>query len=91
MNKGIEIILVLVLLAFSFFAGVKYSNAVKTHAGWLFEPREEEVELPDLSGENGSEVGSEVEAPADAEVPAQDSTPMDSIETKPAAAPNATR
>jgi hypothetical protein len=53
MVKTIELVVVAVLLAFSFFAGVKYSESVKEHAGWLFEVREveEEVELPDLSGE----------------------------------------
>lgn len=52
MLKLIELIVVLTLLVFSFFAGVKYSNSVKNHASWLFETKEEEVELPDLSNEN---------------------------------------
>lgn len=48
-TKKLELALVLFLIIFSFFAGVSYSEAVKDHAGWLFEPKEEEVELPDLS------------------------------------------
>lgn len=52
MNKTIALIITATLLIFAFFAGVKYSNSVKNHASWLFEPKEEEVELPDLSQEN---------------------------------------
>ena len=51
MTKVIEIIIVLTLLVFSFVAGVKYSDSVRSHASWLFEAKEEEVELPDLSNE----------------------------------------
>ncbi len=50
-TKKIELALVLFLLVFAFFAGVSYSDAIKNHASWLFEPKEEEVELPDLSNE----------------------------------------
>ena len=56
MVKAIEVIVVLTLLVFSFFAGVKYSDSIKNHASWLFEAKEEEVELPDLSNENGAEI-----------------------------------
>lgn len=55
MTKKIELIVVLFLLTFAFFAGVSYSDAIKHHAGWLFEPKEEEVELPDLSKEGSSD------------------------------------
>jgi hypothetical protein len=51
MTKVIEIIVALTLLVFSFIAGVKYSDSVRRHASWLFEAKEEEVELPDLSSE----------------------------------------
>lgn len=58
MTKLIEVIVVLALLLFSFFLGVRYSDKVKEHASWMFEAKEEEVELPDLSGgASGSEYG----------------------------------
>lgn len=56
MVKLVEAIVVLTLLVFSFFIGVKYSESVKSHASWLFESKEEEVELPDLLNENNSEI-----------------------------------
>ncbi|OFW81174.1 MAG: hypothetical protein A2887_01490 [Alphaproteobacteria bacterium RIFCSPLOWO2_01_FULL_40_26] len=57
MIKTIELIVIITLLIFAFFAGVKYSDSVKSHASWLFETRdEEEVELPDLSNENNVEI-----------------------------------
>ncbi len=56
-TKGLEIAVVLFLLVFAFFAGVNYSNSIKHHASWLFEPKEEEIELPDLSQENSGENG----------------------------------
>ena len=61
MTKVIELIIVLTLLIFSFFAGVKYSDSIKNHASWLFEPKEEEIELPDLSKESSSEFGAVVD------------------------------
>jgi len=65
MIKTIELILVATLLIFAFFAGVKYSESVKNHASWLFESKgEEEVELPDLSGESNVEIS----VPGDANV-----------------------
>ncbi len=60
MVKAIEAIIIITLLIFAFFAGVKYSDSIKNHASWLFENKEEEVELPDLSNENVNEVGSEI-------------------------------
>jgi hypothetical protein len=60
-TKGLELAILLFLLVFSFFAGVNYSDAVKNHASWLFEPKEEEIELPDLSKESGSEFGAVVD------------------------------
>ena len=45
MTKVAEAIVVITLLIFSFFIGVKYSDSVKGHAGWLFETKEEEVEF----------------------------------------------
>jgi hypothetical protein len=65
MIKTIELIVVATLLVFAFFAGVKYSESVKEHAGWLFETKgEEEVELPDLSSEGSVEIT----APSEGEV-----------------------
>lgn len=55
MIKAIELIVVLILLIFSFFAGVKYSDPVKKHASWIFETKEDDIELPDLSNENENE------------------------------------
>lgn len=63
MNKVIELIIVTTLLVFSFVAGVKYSDSIRSHASWLFEAKEEEVELPDLSSESSGEVSSELAAP----------------------------
>jgi len=51
MTKAIEAIVVIVLLIFTFFLGVKCSDSVKRHAGWLFEIKEEEIDLPDLTNE----------------------------------------
>ena len=85
MIKSVELIVVLVLLVFAFFAGVKYSDSVKSHAGWIFENKDEDVELPDLSDETVNEVGTAVEEKniednTDQMVAPQDSTPMDNIE-----------
>lgn len=56
MSRTIELIVVLTLLIFSFFAGVKYSDSIKNHASWIFEAKEEDVELPDLSNEAIQEI-----------------------------------
>lgn len=92
MVKAIEVIVVIILLIFSFCIGVKYSDSVKNHASWLFEAKEEEVELPDLSNEgavdgavdqNGENLeGGVMIAP-------QETAPMDNLNTneQPQAAP----
>ncbi len=83
MIKTIELIVVAALLVFAFFAGVKYSDSVKNHASWLFEIKdEEEVELPDLSNENGADVSVTIEENA-APAVGQDVVPMDNINTNP--------
>jgi hypothetical protein len=51
MIKTAEIVVIILLIIFSFIFGVKYSDSVKKHAGWLFEAKEEEIELPDLINE----------------------------------------
>lgn len=91
MVKTIELVVVATLLIFAFFAGVKYSDSVKNHASWLFETKEEEVELPDLSNEtttettvtaDGTTETTETAAPNQAAVP-QDSAPMDNLDNNP--------
>ena len=58
MIKMIEAIAILALLLFSFFVGVKYSDQVKSRASWMFENKDEEIALPDLSNEeNNGEIG----------------------------------
>lgn len=88
MIKTIELIVVITLLIFSFFAGVKYSDSVKNHASWLFETRDEqEVELPDLSNENDGEIGATIDENGESlssetnqMMEPQDSAPMDNID-----------
>jgi len=98
MIKAIEVIVVLVLLFFAFAVGVKYSESVKSHASWLFENKEEEVELPDLSHENSTiETGGAVDengellngtnVDSSAGISSQDSAPMDDVNAAPQAAP----
>ena len=83
MIKAIELIVVFTLLIFAFFAGVKYSESVKSHASWLFEAKGEEVELPDLSNESGVELDAAVnengEVLNNGAAVAQDAIPADSI------------
>jgi hypothetical protein len=92
MIKIIELIIVATLLIFSFFAGVKYSDSVRNHASWLFEPKEEEIELPDLSNENLQEMGApmdengdNIESPASAEGASAPLEPAATTEPKPIA------
>jgi hypothetical protein len=81
MVKAIEVIVVITLLIFAFVAGVKYSDSVKNHASWLFETKEEEVELPDLSNENTSETPAEsAETNSSATAPQDGGAPMDDLE-----------
>ena len=67
MIKIVELIIVVTLLIFSFLAGVKYADSVKRHVSWLFENKEEEIELPDLSNEHAVEIT----APTDGSTPAE--------------------
>lgn len=71
MIKTIELIVAVFLMIFCFFAGVKYSDSIKSHASWLFESKEEEVELPDLSGEGDIEITVPSEGASDQGNPAQ--------------------
>jgi hypothetical protein len=47
MGKIIELLIILGLLVFSFFSGVKYSENVKEHASWLFEDKEGDAAMPE--------------------------------------------
>lgn len=94
MIKTIELIVVVTLLIFAFFAGVKYSESVKNHASWLFETRdEEEVELPDLSNENSVEISAPTDENGEnlnAAQPAMEGAPMDNLDTNHNPQPQAT-
>ena len=71
MIKTVEVIVIIALIIFSFFLGVKYSESVKSHMSWLENQDEQEVELPDLSNENG-EIGISTEEVVDPNAPALD-------------------
>ena len=71
MIKTVEVIVIIALIIFSFFFGVKYSESVKSHMSWLENQDEQEVELPDLSNEN-SEIGISTEEVVDPNAPALD-------------------
>ncbi len=51
MSKAVKIAIVAVAAFLSFVAGVKYAEQVKGHASWMFESKDDEVALPDLSNE----------------------------------------
>ncbi len=78
MIKIIELIIVAILLSFSFLAGVKYADSVKSHLSWLFENKEEEIELPDLSNENSADV---LATPEGATNPESDNSVIDQSKT----------
>ena len=71
MIKTVEVIVIIALIIFSFFLGVKYSESIKSHMSWLENQDEQEVELPDLSNEN-SEIGISAEEVIDPNSPALD-------------------
>ena len=71
MIKAVEVIVIIALIIFSFFLGVKYSESIKSHMSWLENQDEQEVELPDLSNEN-SEIGISAEEVVDPNAPALD-------------------
>jgi hypothetical protein len=72
MIKTVEVIVIIALIIFSFFLGVKNSESVKSHMSWLETQDEQEVELPDLSNESG-EIGISAEEVIDPNAPALDS------------------
>jgi hypothetical protein len=69
MKKAAEAIVIITLMIFSFILGVKCSDSVKNHAGWLFETKEDEVELPDLTNDGNGEINVIDENGAPAENP----------------------
>jgi len=71
MIKTVEVIVIIALIIFSFFLGVKYSESVKSHMSWLETQDEQEVELPDLSNESG-EIGISPEEVIDPNAPVLD-------------------
>lgn len=71
MIKTVEVIVIIALIIFSFFLGVKYSESVKSHMSWLETQDEQEVELPDLSNESG-EIGISAEEVIDPNAPVLD-------------------
>lgn len=52
MVRAVEIIVIIALMIFSFFLGVKYASKVKAHLSWLENQEEQEIDLPDMSGES---------------------------------------
>lgn len=82
MSKLSKSVFILVLILVSFFLGVSYSDSVKEHAGWLFEQKEEEIELPDMSQEKGAEFNVEGEENFDG---TKDSANVANEEVKPVA------
>ncbi len=81
MIKAIELIVVVTLMIFSFVVGVKYSESVKSHAGWLFETKEEEVDLPDLTNEANPDSATVYDSGAVDNGDQMPQEPMDGINT----------
>ncbi len=67
MLKIINALIFFTLVLFSFFAGVKYSESVKEHAGWLFEIKEEEADPLDITIEESREIGATIDETIDSE------------------------
>ena len=93
MSKAVKIVIVTVAALLSFVAGVKYAEQVKSHASWMFESKEDEVALPDLSNEEidnatSSEQDILTNKAGGEAAPAEGSAPMDSVATE-AAKPEA--
>jgi hypothetical protein len=87
MIKTVEVIVIIALIIFSFFLGVKYSESIKSHMSWLENQDEQEVELPDLSNEN-SEIGISAEEVVDPNAPALDNVNANAPQVvQPAVAP----
>jgi hypothetical protein len=62
MIKLVEALVILVVIIFAFFMGVKYSDQVKSQASWIFDSKpDEEVEMPDLSNQNDNNINQNVD------------------------------
>jgi len=48
MSKVLELVMISVLLISAFFFGVSYSGPVRENFSWLFEVKEQEVEIPEV-------------------------------------------
>lgn len=46
MSKALELVVISILVISAFFFGVSYSGQVKENFNWLFEIKEQEVEIP---------------------------------------------
>ena len=51
MSKVLELVMISFLLISAFFFGVAYSVPVKENFSWLFEVKEQEVEIPEIKKE----------------------------------------
>ncbi|MBL6664342.1 MAG: hypothetical protein ISQ34_00685 [Rickettsiales bacterium] len=51
MSKILELVMISVLLLSAFFFGVGYSGPVKENFGWLFEVKEQEVDILETNTE----------------------------------------
>ncbi len=78
MSKSAKISLVLILCLAFFFAGVFYSDAIKDHAAWLFEGKQDDIELPDLSHDEGGDIGATVDESGEA----MDNVNAESVKTQ---------
>ena len=83
MSKAVKIFIVADAAFLSFVAGVKYAEQVKSHASWMFESKDDEVALPDLSNE---EIDGATSSEQDiltngkaADAAAEAAAPMDSV------------
>ncbi len=74
MSKLAQVVVLVAVAAAAFVIGVKSSEQVKTHASWMFESKDEEVALPDLSNEEIDGAGATEEVKVEAEAPAAEST-----------------
>lgn len=94
MTKAVKIVIVAVVALLSFVAGVKYAEQVKSHASWMFESKDDEVALPDLSNEeidgattSEQDILTNGKASPEAAAAASEAAPMDSVSAPETAAP----
>lgn len=79
MSKTLELVVILFLLIFSFVAGVVYSPSVRANFDWLFEVKEQEIEVVPEGVNNAHD---EKEIPiASEEIQAIETVPTEVINT----------